>query len=477
MKQVRAKLSRGSYSIEAYVQIQKDAPVELLLGTDLQSQLGFLFLDVVDQKHPLNLLETKAIDDCNRDHDETPTQGQVCLLQAVKIPTRHAQKVHVQVQQSSLIDQEYALFQPTDHLAQITGLVIEEALVPMRDITTLVIANPGMHPIRLEEGQYIGNVSMVELTQEIDTDVPVSACGGSVSGVISEVSPSSNRQHHLLTMLNQEQWNADEATRHQLQSLVLEYEDVFAVDDSELGRAQDVTHSIDTGDQHPIRQHPRRIPFALRGQVEEMVEKMLQQGVIKQSKSPWGSPIVLVAKKDGTTRFCVDYRKLNSVTKKDVYPLPRIDDTLDTLAHNKFFSTLDLASGYWQIAMEESSQEKTTFTMHIDLYEFVVMPFGLCNAPATFQRLMESILHGLIGRSCMVYLNDVLVLGKTVEEHISNLRKVWSRLRGAGLRLKPSKCNLFKMKSITWVSSFLQEESLQIPRRLLPSNPFHSHQI
>ena len=171
---------------------------------------------------------------------------------------------------------------------------------------------------------------------------------------------------------------------------------------------------------------------------------MLQQGVIKPSKSPWGSPIVLVAKKDGTTRFCVDYRKLNSITKKDVYPLPRIDDTLDTLAHNKFFSTLDLASGYWQIAMEESSQEKTAFTTHVGLYEFVVMPFGLCNAPATFQRLMESILHGLIGRSCLVYLDDVLVLGKTAEEHISNLRKVWNCLREAGLRLKPSKCNLFK---------------------------------
>ena len=151
---------------------------------------------------------------------------------------------------------------------------------------------------------------------------------------------------------------------------------------------------------------------------------MLRQGVIQPSKSPWASPVVLVAKKDGSTQFCIDYRKLNAVTKMDVYPLPRIDDTLDLLANNLYFSTLDLASGYWQVQMDGTSQEKTAFTTHAGLYEFKVMPFGLCNAPATFQRLMETVLHGLVGQCCLVYLDDVIVLGKSVEDHLANLRAV-----------------------------------------------------
>ena len=248
----------------------------------------------------------------------------------------------------------------------------------------------------------------------------------------------------MLQSLGDGDWNIDKARREELQALVARYTDVFALDPTELGCAQDVVHTIDTSDHEPIKQHPRRVPFALRARVEEMISQMLRDNVIKPSRSPWASPIVLVAKKDGSTRFCVDYRKLNAVTKKDVYLLPRIDDTLDLLAANKLFSTLDLASGYWQIRMDDSAKEKTAFTTHVGLYEFAVMPFGLCNAPATFQRLMETVLCGLVGKVCLVYLDDVLVLGKTIDEHLQNLETVWQRLRQAGLRLKPSKCHLLR---------------------------------
>ena len=131
----------------------------------------------------------------------------------------------------------------------------------------------------------------------------------------------------------------------------------------------------------PIKQSARRTPFALHQVMEEMVEKMLeQQGVVEPSHSPWSSPVVLVEKKDGSKQFCVDYRRLNSVTKMDVFPLPRIDDTLDSLAQSKYFTTLDLASGFWPIKMNPKSQEKTAFTTHSGLYEFRMMPFGLCNS-------------------------------------------------------------------------------------------------
>lgn len=128
----------------------------------------------------------------------------------------------------------------------------------------------------------------------------------------------------------------------------------------------------------------------------------------------------------------------------DVYPLPRIDDTLDLLAKNQHFSTLNLASNYWQVQMDDISQEKTAFATHVGLYEFKVMPFGLCNAPATFQRLMRNVLHRLVGRCCLVYLDNVIVLGKTAEDHLAGLRAARSCLHQAGLRLKPSKCIIFK---------------------------------
>ena len=134
--------------------------------------------------------------------------------------------------------------------------------------------------------------------------------------------------------------------------------------------------------------------------------------MVQPSASAWASPIVIAPKKDGTSRFCVDYRRVNAVTKKDVYPLPRIDDILDTLGGAQYFSTLDLSSGYWQI-------DKSAFISHCGLYEFTHMPFALCNAPTTFQRLMQVVLSGVEGKSCFVYLDDTLVCSKMFNEHIA----------------------------------------------------------
>ena len=225
--------------------------------------------------------------------------------------------------------------------------------------------------------------------------------------------------------------------------LLHEFQDVFAVDATQLGNCDWVKHTVDTGDHRPIKQAPRRLPLHRRAEVEELLRKMLAQGVIEESQSPWSSPIVLVKKKDGTIRFCVDFRRLNEITKKDSYPLPRIEDTLDALAGSSWFSTVDLQSGYWQISMDEKNREKTAFSVGTGLWQFKVMPFGLCNAPATFERLMEDVLRDLTWKICLVYLDDIIIYGNDFGQELERLRTVFSRLRQAGLLMSPKKCSFF----------------------------------
>ena len=171
---------------------------------------------------------------------------------------------------------------------------------------------------------------------------------------------------------------------------------------------------------------------------------MLDQGLIVPSVSPWASSVLLVPKKDGNLRFCVDYRKLNSVTKGDAFPMPRIDETLECLQGNSYYSTIDLCAGYFQCAMDPASAEKTAFSIPQGLFQFNVMAMGLKTSPSTFMRLMNAALHGLLYKICMVYLDDIIIPSSNFQETLSRLRQVFLRLRQAGLKLKPSKCVLFK---------------------------------
>ncbi|XP_062599620.1 uncharacterized protein LOC134261188 [Saccostrea cucullata] len=187
----------------------------------------------------------------------------------------------------------------------------------------------------------------------------------------------------------------DAKAEKEANKFLFEYTNLFAKCDKDLGRTGIVKHRIDTGDSHPIKISPRRVPAHLTDEVDQQLNDMLERGVIEPSNSPWSAPIVLAKKKDGTFRFCIDYRKLNSCTIKDAYPLPRIDESLDQLSGSSWFSTLDLCSGYWKVEMEPDDKQKTAFATRRGLFQFKVMPFGLCCAPATFERLIENVLAGL----------------------------------------------------------------------------------
>ncbi len=234
--------------------------------------------------------------------------------------------------------------------------------------------------------------------------------------------------------------------REELAAAIYEHRDVFSSGPVNMGRTGLVKHTIDTGDQRPVRLPPRRLPIAKQEIQREEVQKILDRGVIEPCQSSWASPVVLVTKKDGTTRFCVDYHKLNDVTKKDAYPQPMINDTLDALRGSMYFSTLDLYSGYWQVEMDQRDIEKTAFVTQQGLFRFTIMPFGLCNAPATFERLMELVLKDLNLKICLIYLDDILVYGAGFYPALDRLKTVWRRMREANLKLKPTKCCMIRVQ-------------------------------
>ncbi|XP_041958650.1 uncharacterized protein cuzd1.1 [Alosa sapidissima] len=229
-----------------------------------------------------------------------------------------------------------------------------------------------------------------------------------------------------------------------LNNLLEKHQDVFSQHNSDFGYTTTVTHHIQTGDARPIKQRHRRVPPHIFQEFKKHVQDLVAQGVLKESCSPWASPAVIVIKRDKSVRFCCDYRKLNSVTLKDAYPLPRVEESLDALGKAKLFSSLDLTAGYFQVAVHEDDQEKTAVTTPFGLYQWTRMPFGLCNAPASFQRLMEVVLGDLAFDVLLIYLDDVLVFSSDFDSHCEKLDLVFSRLKEHGLKLKPSKCFLLK---------------------------------
>ena len=246
-----------------------------------------------------------------------------------------------------------------------------------------------------------------------------------------------------------EEWNLnkdlhcgplDERQQNLFQQLLNDNVDICAEGQMDIGKTNIIQHEIDTGNHVPIAKAAYRTTPAKKTFIENEIQDMLKKGIIRESKSPWAFPVVIVEKKDDTKRFCVDYRELNKVTRVDRYPLPRIDELLESFRTANWFTTLDLASGFWQVEMSPEDREKTAFITHRGLYEFNVMPFGLCNAPSTFQRLMNQVLRKFLGKFTAVYLDDIIIYSNTFEQHLDHLNQVFAAIRQACLKIKLRKC-------------------------------------
>lgn len=238
---------------------------------------------------------------------------------------------------------------------------------------------------------------------------------------------------------------------------------MFARNEFDLGEFTDITHGVDTGNARPIKLRMRRTPACFVQEEEAHLKKMLEAGVIQESTSDWAAAPVLIRKRDGSVRWCIDYRALNNVTIKDVFPLPLVDDCLDTLAGNPWFSKLDANSAYWQIKLNEEDRYKTAFVTKYGLFEHVKMGFGLCNAPATYARAMNLVLRGLCWKTVLAFLDDILVLGKTFNDHLDNLVEVLRRFRQYKLKLKPKKCMFFRHE-VEFLGRVVNGESLSMSK-------------
>ena len=272
------------------------------------------------------------------------------------------------------------------------------------------------------------------------------------------------RQEKLLEKLNLDglaHWFPENAAA--ARELVLAYHDVFALESNELGCTSAIKHEIRIENGKPFKERFQHILLPLLEEVSTSLRDMLEAGVIHPSQSPWCNVVVLVWKTDGTLHFCVDFRHFNVHMKKDSYPLPYIQEALESMVGLAHFLSMDFKSGFWQIKMAPGSQQYTALMVsNLGFYEFTRMPFRLCSAPTMFQRLMQNTLGELILTYCVIYLDDVIVFGHMEEEHLEHLCVVFERFQEFNLKLKPSKCSFFQLEIV-----YLTHHVLQ--RGILPS--------
>ena len=402
--------------------------------------------------------------------EKTPVieETQVYLVSRVVLQPRCETFVQAAVgclkeqQRRAIVDQQTTvLFDSTGEAAKKANIHIARGVLEVDSCTDTIpvkIVNTSNAPITLHENSILGELEPVQQDQLIEANsVGVQIDELDVVGKFDDSAPVVGIEGVDLSHISNDE------QRQSLMQLLKRFKHAFADPNLPPSRTQVVSHSINTGDSRPIAQQPYRKPHTEVKHEGEMIDKLLEQGVIRPSCSDWASPTVIVSKKDGTARFCVDYRRLNAVTVKDCYPLPRQDDTFDRLSPNKmhFISSLDCKDGYYHIPMSPNSIKKTAFTSQHGLFEFVVMPFGVTGGPSTYQRMMDVLMSGLRFECVMVYLDDLIVFSNSFEKHLNDLEQVFKRLASANIKLKGSKCQFLK-DEISFLGHIVSKEGISV---------------
>ena len=420
-----------------------DAAVHGILGINFMEQAKVV-LDVARQRAFIGNRSVRIFD-----HDGRPMSSKVVASQTVHIPSGReiilpGKVCNIRGSKNSIVSLEpaFCTFRKTGALVARIAVDMSAPTVPVR------VFNPCDESITIHKNSTMGILNPIDQVKYFKSEK------GAVNRVTHEsggrATPETPKEvpEHLTELYSRSIEGLNDSEQIKLRALLIEYADVFARDSGDLGHTDVVRHHIDTGDEQPVRQRPRRLPQTQVDELRRQIEELRKRNIIRESESNWGSNVVLVKKKDSSWRLCVDYRELNAKTKNvEPYLLPRIDDTLDALSQAQYFCTLDLIQGYHQVELSESAKPKTAFVtprISPSHWEFNYMPFGVTGGPGTFQRLMDKILKGLEYKIALAYLDDIIAFGETIEECIDRLAIVFGRLKAAGLKLKPKKCFLFK---------------------------------
>ena len=304
---------------------------------------------------------------------------------------------------------------------------------------------------KITKGQYIGNIHFC--TKESDV--------GRVSAVVCE---GNDRWQALWPQFEEEMKQVPDEYKKIVIPLLKEFSDIFSTSKNDIGLTKMVHHEIDTGSVQPIACQYRRIPFGLEEKVDQLIQDLVDKNIIRQSESPWNAPLVVIPKKNGDLRLTVDFRRLNSVTKRPIFPIPDANQLFDTLNGSALFTTLDLSSGYYNIPMKAEDISKTAFSTRRNHWEFLRMPMGISTAPATFQRLMHKIFEKEKWEQCLIYLDDILVFSRNVKEHLERLRNIFTRIRESGVKLSPSKCKFFGSE-VSYLGHTISQNGLQTDKK------------
>ena len=305
------------------------------------------------------------------------------------------------------------------------------------------LLNHTNNEIRIQKDHILGSVSV--LTQEAEVNTT------------NKIKTETEANKHYEFNIDRE--NLTDSEYDQFNSFLQDNIDVFAFDKSQLGSSDIVEHTIELENPKPIRCAPYRTSPETKQEIEKHVKEMLKNGIIRESNSAWAAPVILVKKPDNSTRFCIDYRKLNNVTVKSAMPLPRTDEIFDHLSNAKYFSSLDLLQGFHQLNVAEESRKYTAFTTHLGLFEFLKLPFGLTGAPATFSLAMAAALRDVNWKLAMAYVDDVITYSPTFSEHIRRLDIVFQKFREANLKLNPTKC-FFLQKKLNFLGHTVTSEGI-----------------
>ena len=341
----------------------------------------------------------------------------------------------------------------------VKGLSLEPGLFQIdKNSLYIQISNDRAGDLILDKGTQICHIEIYDKEIRIEDDLPENIVG-LIGEKTSDIDKLRDRRDRIISQIS----NTDyPAYFDRLINILMKYENVIALKGDNLGKTNVITHHINVPKNiSPIYVPCYRLAHSQKEKASESIKEMLKQGIITESNSPWNSPMLVVPKRDGSYRIVIDYRKLNSLTATDPYPVPSLRDLISSIGENTVFSTLDMLQGYLQVPLDEQSKPLTGFSSSLGHFEFTRMPFGLKSSPITFCRLVDQVFRGLIGTACIIYIDDIVILGKTIEDHLNNLELVLQRLQKAGLKIKISKCSFLK-KEVEYLGHTLTQTGVKV---------------